>query len=105
VSDRRPAFARDFPEDPALGALVAAFARGDFHAVRAGAPKLARETDDEAVKRAALLLVERTKPDPAAKIFFLFAAALLAFLSIYWIARSHQPHEAPAGKRPVEYVK
>lgn len=101
---RGPAFAKDFPGDPALQALVAAFGRGDFRAVRERGPKLARDADDDAVRRAALLLVERTSPDPKAKIFFALAAALLVFLTAFWIAESRRPH-APAERRPVEYVK
>jgi len=91
VSDR-PAFAVDFPDHPELTALVEAFARGDYGTVRVEAPRLAASTDDEAVKRAALLLRERIEPDPSAKLLFLFAAVLLAFLSAWWIG-----HDGPEG--------
>lgn len=81
----RPAFARSFPKDAALELLVDAFARGDYRAVREGAPQLAASTTDEAVKRAALLLRERIEPDPSAKILFALAAGLLAFLTVWWL--------------------
>ena len=42
-----PSFARDFPNDPELAVLVAAFAAGDYATVRIGAPELASKTDDE----------------------------------------------------------
>lgn len=87
-----PAFARDFPKNDELGRLVDAFARGDYATVRTDAPKLAAATEDEAVKKAAQTLRERIEPDPTSKLLFLFAAALLAFLSIWWVT-----HDGPEG--------
>ena len=85
-------FAKDFPAHAELDALVFAFSNGDYAAVRTGAPKLAASTDDEAVKRAANLLRARIEPDPTAKLLFLFAAALLLFLTGWWVA-----HDGPEG--------
>ncbi len=87
-----PRFAKDFPRDPELDALVTAYARGDYASVRDGAPKLAASTSDEAVKRAAHTLRERIEPDPTSKALFLIAAALLVVLTTWWIA-----HDGPEG--------
>ncbi|MBX3191297.1 MAG: hypothetical protein KF819_30145 [Labilithrix sp.] len=102
-----PAFARDFPRDPRLDALVTAFAGGNYAAVREGAPKLAAEADDPAIKRAATLLRARIEPDPSARVFFFLAAALLVFLSAWWIAHDGPEGAAPAAKEPpkIEIVK
>jgi hypothetical protein len=104
-----PAFARDFPEDEALDALVAAYADGDYRAVTDGAAKLAASTEDDAVKKAALLLAERVKPDPTSRVVFLLTAALLAFLTVWWVTHDGPPKDAPpapAGPVPtVEFVK
>lgn len=104
-----PSFARDFPEDDALDAIVALYAAGDYRAVAERGQKLADETEDEAVKKAALLLVERTRPDPASRIVFLLTAALLALLAIWWVTHDGPPKDAPpapAGPVPtVEYPK
>lgn len=101
-----PSFARDFPRDEALDALVAAFARGDYHAVREGAPKLAKETDDPAVKRAAEVLRARIEPDPTARLLFGLTAALLVFLTIWWVTHDGKTH-APSAEPPpkIELVK
>lgn len=89
----KPAFAKDFPEDAELTALVDAFGRGDYRTVRDGAPRLASaSTTDPAVKAAAELLLARTTPDPAAKLLFLLAAVLLVFLSAWWVT-----HDGPDG--------
>jgi hypothetical protein len=85
-----PSFARDFPRHPELDALVAAFARGDYRAVRERAPKLAESTTDEDLKRAALLLRERIEPDPASRVVFAIAAALLVVLTAWWTLHKHQ---------------
>jgi len=89
----RPAFARDFPRSPALDALVEAFARGDYASVRSGAPGVEQSSEDEAVKRAARTLVERTQPDPLA-VALLGVAALLFLVFAVW-AITHG--KAPAG--------
>lgn len=90
-----PSFAKDFPRNAELDALVDAFARGDYRAVREGAPKLVASTDDEAVRRSARTLRDRIEPDPAAKILFFFAAALLVFLTAWWITHDGPEHATP----------
>ncbi|MBS2013024.1 MAG: hypothetical protein JST00_09065 [Deltaproteobacteria bacterium] len=101
-----PAFARDFPRDPELDALVDAFSKGDYATVRERAPKLASASEDAKVKEAALLLRARIEPDPTARIFFGLTAALLVFLSIYWMTHDGKTHENPKEPPPkVEIVK
>jgi hypothetical protein len=89
-----PEFARDFPRDPELDRIVAAFAAGNFRAVRDGVPKLAAGTSDEAVRTAALTLLDRTRPDPASRVVLLATAALLAVLSAWWIGHDGPPADA-----------
>jgi len=96
-----PAFAREFPPDPVLGALVEAFERGDYAHVRLGARTLAREAQDDAVRRAARELRARTEPDPLARLLFALTAVLLAFLTIYWVANAHAP---PAPEPRTDHV-
>jgi hypothetical protein len=86
-----PRFAADFPRHEELDALVVAFARGDYATVRERAPGLAERADDEAVRRAAARLADALAPDPAAKILFGLAAALLVFLTVWWLG-----HDRPA---------
>jgi hypothetical protein len=82
----RPAFARDFPEDPALDALVAAFEAGDYARVRREAPALARSTESDEVRVAARALRRRIDPDPAAVYLLGIASVLLVFLAgWYWL--------------------
>lgn len=87
-----PRFAKDFPRNDELDALVAAFARGDYATVREEAPKLAESTSDEAVRRAARLLRERIEPDPTSRLLFLITAGLLIFLTAWWVT-----HDGPEG--------
>ena len=103
-----PSFARDFPDDPELGSLVAAFAAGDYATVRKGAPGLASKTTDEDVKRAAELLRSRIDPDPTSRLFFALTAALLVFLMAWWATHDGKHHAAAAAPKPpatVEIVK
>lgn len=103
-----PAFARDFPADPDLAVLVAAFASGDYATVRTGAPALAAKTEDAEVKRAAELLRARIEPDPTSRLFFVLTAALLIFLFGWWLTHDGPQHHAPAPAKPaptVEFVK
>jgi anti-sigma factor RsiW len=89
--DERPAFARDFPRDPELDALVAAFSAGDFARVRGEAPRVIASSADDAVKRAAETLVTRTKPDPIAALLVGVTAVLLVALSAWWITHDGPP--------------
>ncbi len=88
---QRPSFALDFPRDPRLDALLAAFEAGDFARVRSDAPRVIAESSDDAVKRAARELVTRTKPDPLAVGFVALTALLLVLLSVWWIL-----HDGPS---------
>lgn len=101
-----PSFAKDFPENEELAALVDAFARGDYKTASEGGLALAKKTDDEAVKKAALLLAERTKPDPTSRLLFLLTAGLLVFLSLWWMTHDGPPKDAPpAPTTPVPTVE
>ena len=86
-----PAFAADFPRDDALDALVDAFARGDYGAVRSGTTALLATDATDAVKTAARTLRERTSADPAARLLFLFAGALLVLLTVWWVLHDGPP--------------
>ncbi len=79
-----PSFAKDYPKDAALEALVAAFDRGDFARVRREAPRLALASPSEAVRAAAEELASRTRPDRLSIVFFGLTALLLVFLAGYW---------------------
>ncbi len=85
ASERRPSFAAEFPRDPELDALVEAFARGDYRRVRSRAPQLQRSSDNEAIKKAARTLLERTRPDPLALALLGLAALLVLALAAWWI--------------------
>ncbi len=82
----RPAFAAHYPEDDALRGLVAAFERGDYRAVRAGALALATH-EDPRVRAAADDLRERTTPDPAARWLLFVAAFLVIATVVYAVTR------------------
>lgn len=84
AGEERPAFLLEFPEDPELEALIAAFEAGDFARVRAEAPKLAASTGSEAVRRAALELRHRTDPDPLLVGMLGLCILLFVFL-VAWI--------------------
>jgi hypothetical protein len=83
-----PPFAREFPADPELAALVDAFVAGNYARVRSDAPKLAARTEDPRVRDAARELVARTGADPLAKALLALTAALLIILSAWWIAHN-----------------
>ena len=67
------------------------FDQGNYAAVREQGLKLAKETEDEAVKRAAKELMSRVDPDPMAKLLVLGAAVLLAILSGWYWTHPHVP--------------
>jgi hypothetical protein len=91
-ANRRPRFARDFPDSPALDALVEAFARGDYARVRADGARLAESPHEkESVRRAARALIERTGPDPLSASLLVIAGVLLAALWSYWTAYGKPP--------------
>ena len=91
----RPSFARDFPRDDALDALVSAFSDGDYAHVRAEAPKLAASSPDDDVRRAARVLRERVDADPLAKVLLALTALLLLGLSAWWMTHDDPPASVP----------
>jgi hypothetical protein len=79
----RPGFLLEFPADPELQRLVRAFEAGNYEAVREGAPKLAAQTEDPAVRGAARELRRRIDPDPLMKYLLWVAIALFVFVVWY----------------------
>jgi hypothetical protein len=100
-SDDRPAFARGFPRTPELDAVVAAFAAGNYARVRSEASRLASASSDEAVKSSLRVLVQRTEPDPLAKVLVFLTALLLVVLSGFWIVRSGGEHTSSPLPPPI----
>ncbi len=88
----RPAFLASFPAHEELDALVRAFEAGNYALVRREAPELARRTEDEAVRRAALELRARIEATPLMRLMLFFTFALLAFLTFYWVQKHGGPH-------------
>lgn len=84
-----PSFAAGFPANAELDALVDAFVRGDYAAVREGAPRLAERSESADVRAAALDLRRRIDPDPLGKTLILVAGALLVFLAWWYLAHVH----------------
>lgn len=84
-----PAFARAFPKNAELDRLVDAFERGDYAAVREGAPRLAKSTDRDDVRRAARELRRRIDPDPLAVYLVVVAALLLVVLAGFYFTHAH----------------
>ncbi len=91
-----PSFAAAFPANDELDALIDAFVRGDYAAVRDGAPRLAERSENAEVRAAALALRRRVDPDPLGKTLIFVAAALLVFLAWWYLAHVHVP--AGAGR-------
>jgi hypothetical protein len=79
----RPRFLLDFPPDPELQRLVAAFEAGDYATVRRDAQTLADASEDPAVRDAALELRRRIDPDPLIRYLLLLSVLLLGFLVLY----------------------
>jgi hypothetical protein len=105
----RPTFADGFPRTPELDALVDAFTAGNYRRVREEAPRLAEKTDDPKVKAAARELRARLDPDRWALALLGMTAALLVFLSVYWLLHDGRhappPPAPPALRPPVEVVR
>ena len=76
----RPRFVLDFPSHPDLDALVAAFERGDFRAVNAGALLLREKSDDPVIKAACDELLSRMRPDPL--VMALLGISVLLFAAL-----------------------
>ena len=100
-----PAFARGFPHDDALDALVAAFERGDYARVRAEAPRLSASSASEDVRAAARILVDRTRADPLAIALVAVTAVLLVVLTTYWSIHGRAPAPPPSPNPAVERVR
>jgi hypothetical protein len=88
---RIPSFAREFPRSPELDALVEAFVRGDYAAVRSGAPSLERSSGDPSIQQAARTLIERTRPEPLAVTLLAIAVMLLVALAVWAVAHGKAP--------------
>lgn len=84
-----PAFARAFPRDPELDALVRAFEAGDYARVRREAPALAERAKSKKVKQAARELRRRIDPDPLATFLLVGAVLLLVFLALWYWTQAH----------------
>ena len=82
--ESRPGFAARYPADPELDALLEAFTEGDYGHVRKEAPALAKRTEDDAIRRAALDLRRRISPDPTSTYLVLIAVGLLLLLTYYY---------------------
>jgi hypothetical protein len=82
----RPKFLLDYPEDPALDRLIAAFESGNYAYVRREAEAVAKAATDHAVRDAALELRRRIEPDPLAKYLLAIAVLLLVYL-VAWAYR------------------
>jgi hypothetical protein len=83
----RPAFARKFPAEARLDALVRAFKDGDYARVRRDVPELVKTAESDDVRRAAEEILSRTKADPQMVLLLVLAGVLLVALSVYWEAR------------------
>jgi hypothetical protein len=91
IQQPRPAFTEAFPSDPRLDALVEAFGRGDYARVRTEGARLALEAEDERVRAAARVLVERTRPDRMIIILLAVASFLVIALSVWWTVHGKAP--------------
>lgn len=79
----RPAFLLDFPDDPELAKVAAAFEAGNYAYVREHASELAERSENAAVKRAATELLTRIEPDPLIRFLLGVSVLLLLFLTYY----------------------
>jgi len=82
----RPKFLLDYPEDPELDRLIAAFESGNYAFVRREADAVANAATDPSVRDAALELRRRIEPDPLAKYLLAIAVLLLVYL-VAWAYR------------------
>lgn len=89
AKDFSPAFARQFPADPELDALVSAYEAGHYAYVRKHAPELAERAGRAEVAEAARELRRRLDPDPLARNLLLAAVALLATLAVWSFLHHH----------------
>ena len=85
----RPRFLLEFPNDPALQALVSAFEAGNYQAVREGSAKLIASSEDPIVRAAARELGRRIDPDPLLKYLLFVALGLFVFVVWYTYQGQH----------------
>ncbi|MEZ4374281.1 MAG: hypothetical protein R3B07_25905 [Polyangiaceae bacterium] len=83
----RPRFLLNFPEDPQLEQLIAAFESGNYQQVRRLAPDLISNGKSPEVRSAARELRRRIEPDPLLK--YLLLATLLLLGALVWYAYAH----------------
>jgi hypothetical protein len=76
----RPRFLLDYPEDPELDQLIAAFEAGDYALVRKLAPQVIEHGPSRAVRDAAREIRRRIDPDPLIRYLLFVAIGLLVFL-------------------------
>ena len=79
----RPRFLLDYPEDPELDRLIAAFEAGDYAQVRRLAPQIAEHATNRAVRDAAREIRSRIDPDPLIRYLLFASIALLLFVVAY----------------------
>jgi hypothetical protein len=103
-----PSFAKDYPEDEDLLALVDEFEAGDYRAVRAGTARIASGDKSDAVKAAARDLRARTEPSRGQIALLVIAALLVTALSGYEIAthgrNAPRPASPPPARPTVEHI-
>ena len=81
----RSGFAAAYPESAELDLLLAAFRAGNHRAVRDGAAKLAAQSEDEAVRRAARDLQSRLRPHPVSVYLLCISLVLLGVLVAHYL--------------------
>lgn len=91
-----PAFAKDFPSDPALQRLVALFEQGNYAQVRKDAVTLLKSTEDAAVRAAVKEVLKRLEPDPLALYLLVASSVLLAILAGWYWTHPHETAPPPS---------
>ena len=89
--NERPVFLLDFPEDPELERMIAAFEAGNYAEVRRLSAGVIEGAKDPDVRKAALELRRRIEPDPLSTYIVLISAALLLFLLVWAYAVQAKP--------------
>jgi hypothetical protein len=89
--NERPVFLLDFPEDPELERMIAAFEAGNYAEVRRLSVGVIEGAKDQDVRNAALELRRRIEPDPLSTYIVVISAALLLFLLVWAYAVQAKP--------------
>jgi len=87
----RPRFLLEFPADPELEQLIAAFENGNYARVRELAPKLMEHAETVEVRQAAAEIRRRIEPDPLLK-YLLLASSLLLVVLVWYAYTKHGVH-------------